>query len=915
MSVRIEDITLQIDYESHKASEGIDALANSLKNLKGQLTVKGLERLANGLGQVNASLSGLNGESISKVSRLASALEKLSIAKGNLGFTKGDARGIENIANANVSKTTPKDIYDVGYGMDSLSEPTKKDVNAIQELNYALAEARDKMGSTATSMQKLSDATEVAKESTKKLNKEVSQTKKSTKSATSSVNSHTSALGKLIKSLGRIAMYRILRSMIKEVTQGFKEGVQNIARYSAALNGLDSNNANGVMSELATLSLYVKNALGTIAIPILNSLLPALNALASGLVTVINLFNQFFAFIGGKGTYTRAKKNAVDYAKSLDKAGGSAKKLKDNLLGIDELNIIHPDDEGGGSGEMNPLDMFEEAELPDWWEKLKGILDGIKKAWEDFVKSFLEGWKDAWERLNMAERIKGLLDSLKHIGEMLVDIFTDPKVIEAFKRMQDSFAKMLGKLAVSGLSIGLSFAEMFVGGFEKFLEEHIQDIKDYLVESFNIEADIFDLFGEFGIAIAEIFRGFGEDAGKNFMASLMGVAWELFENISLTFKKMFRDISEMVMQPIIDNAQGLKDSVANTLEAITPLIDGIKNALDTIGQSFQTMYDEHIEPFLTKIQEFFSNVLGVFVEWYNSDLAPIFENLMETLGTLFEEYLAPLFESIMEFLGPLIDLLGVLFEEIIFPYLEQFISGVLVDLKAGLELLVGVIKIVIAIVETLISTFTLLWDLWKNILSFVRDIFTVGIEQAVLNMNNHIIESFANFKERFTEIWENVKSAFEDIVNAMIDLINGFLEKCQAVLDIFNQFTGLSLSVPEIGHISLGGSSGMSSSRGFASGGFPTTGQLFIARESGAELVGGWGNQTAVANNEQIVNGIKNGVAEAVSMTLAPYLNDIANNTYATAQKDFEINIDDRSIARASARGQKSMGRTLISTV
>lgn len=49
----------------------------------------------------------------------------------------------------------------------------------------------------------------------------------------------------------------------------------------------------------------------------------------------------------------------------------------------------------------------------------------------------------------------------------------------------------------------------------------------------------------------------------------------------------------------------------------------------------------------------------------------------------------------------------------------------------------------------------------------------------------------------------------------------------------------------------------------YATGGFPTEGQLFIARESGAELVGQMGGKTAVANNDQIVQGISGGVAQA----------------------------------------------------
>ena len=50
----------------------------------------------------------------------------------------------------------------------------------------------------------------------------------------------------------------------------------------------------------------------------------------------------------------------------------------------------------------------------------------------------------------------------------------------------------------------------------------------------------------------------------------------------------------------------------------------------------------------------------------------------------------------------------------------------------------------------------------------------------------------------------------------------------------------------------------------YADGGFPDAGQLFVAREAGAEMVGSINGKTAVANNDQIVQGIKSGVYEGV---------------------------------------------------
>ncbi|MBQ2746425.1 MAG: hypothetical protein IJA13_04685 [Clostridia bacterium] len=50
----------------------------------------------------------------------------------------------------------------------------------------------------------------------------------------------------------------------------------------------------------------------------------------------------------------------------------------------------------------------------------------------------------------------------------------------------------------------------------------------------------------------------------------------------------------------------------------------------------------------------------------------------------------------------------------------------------------------------------------------------------------------------------------------------------------------------------------------FATGGFPSMGQMFIAREAGPELVGTIGSRNAVVNNDQIVESVSAGVYKAV---------------------------------------------------
>lgn len=97
----------------------------------------------------------------------------------------------------------------------------------------------------------------------------------------------------------------------------------------------------------------------------------------------------------------------------------------------------------------------------------------------------------------------------------------------------------------------------------------------------------------------------------------------------------------------------------------------------------------------------------------------------------------------------------------------------------------------------------------------------------------------------------------------------------------------------------VGGSHGGSHSSGrFASGGFPDEGQLFIAREAGPELVGTVGGRTAVASNDDIFNGIRQGVFEAVSAAMANGSNgDVNVKVYLDSR---EIKAGQRRLAYAT---------------
>lgn len=98
---------------------------------------------------------------------------------------------------------------------------------------------------------------------------------------------------------------------------------------------------------------------------------------------------------------------------------------------------------------------------------------------------------------------------------------------------------------------------------------------------------------------------------------------------------------------------------------------------------------------------------------------------------------------------------------------------------------------------------------------------------------------------------------------------------------------------------------------GFADGGFPDAGQLFIAREAGAEMVGSLGGHTAVANNDQIVEGIREGVEAAMERQnqLLRRQNELLQ---ALLEKEGNAEINVSSFYQAVNRTNQRNGKTII---
>lgn len=152
------------------------------------------------------------------------------------------------------------------------------------------------------------------------------------------------------------------------------------------------------------------------------------------------------------------------------------------------------------------------------------------------------------------------------------------------------------------------------------------------------------------------------------------------------------------------------------------------------------------------------------------------------------------------------------------------------------------------------------------------------------------------------------KDAFDNAVRTAISILNDFIDKVNELFtfdwDFTNPMNGDeysgSVTLFKIPHIPA-----------FSSGGFPEDG-LFMANSG--ELVGKFSNgRTAVANNEQIIDGIQRGV-EYASIEQNALLKEQNELLRALLEKDTVIQMDSREVGRTMDKSYRRRGYTFQPT-
>lgn len=264
--------------------------------------------------------------------------------------------------------------------------------SSAERLKGASRGAAQAVGGLADNVKETATVSKQAGRDAGEASKNVRHLGKNAKDAGESAKKGASGLSVFWQSLKRIAFYRFIRTIMKEIASAFKEGITNLYHWSSAIDGHFAKS----MDRLATSTLYLKNSLGAMVSPLIESFVPVLDVIIDKVVSVLNFFNMLVSAVSGADTYTVAKKAAAVWDDSADKTKKSAKstadELKRTILGFDEINkLIKPNSSSGGSGSTSGKTtpdygaMFEERPLTGIFKKISDVTSG----WPDWLKWLL----------------------------------------------------------------------------------------------------------------------------------------------------------------------------------------------------------------------------------------------------------------------------------------------------------------------------------------------------------------------------------------------------------------------------------------------------------------------------------------------------------------------------------------------
>ena len=674
-------------------------------------------------------------------------------------------------------------------------------------------------------------------------------------------------------------------------------------------------------------------AIGNIFIPALNAILPYAIAVVQVIREIANALANLAGFKLTDVDYSGVNNAAVgagSLADNLDDAAGAAKKLKQYTAGFDELNVFAPNTgsgSGAGAGGAGGFDF----DLPTYdflGDAVQTRIDEIQKMIENTlaeITTIVSGFMLAVGAILVVTGVNiplgvglmaaGAVGLAATVGLNWTAMSSElASTLALITGVVGGFLLALGAImAFSGANLPLGIALMALGGASL--------VSAAVINWHNSDRHLTDALTTLTGVLA------GASLAVGAMLAFTGVATGL--GIALMAVGAVTLVSAAAL-----NWNSIPDALASPLSRVGLLVSGATLALGAIlafsgcmplgialmaigatslvsvmALNWNGLSDEiqNVIAIITTVVSVAFLAIGAALAFSGANI-PLGLALLAagavTMGTAIMPNWNDLSDNVQQKISMITTVVG---GALLAVGAILALSGVALPLGLGL-MAAGALS--------LGAVATLNWDFVVNSIKKVVSVITGILSGALIvlgvllclsgagvGLGLAVLAAGLSLSYAAWTLDDNPITRFvRQMANSIIGLVNGVID---AINDMFHiQFNGLSvmgitlipafdIRLVDIPHIPF-----------FEDGGFPNEGQLFIAREAGAEMVGAMGRRTAVANNDQIVEGISAGVSVANDGVIAA----IYALLNVVEEKDFSVNIGDNQIGESYDRYNRARG-------
>ena len=730
----------------------------------------------------------------------------------------------------------------------------------------------DPLKAQAAAMKEVEKSSKSAAKGQRSLGKETKGLKGAFEKATKPIRS-------FVASVKRIIMYRMIRTVIKEIGQAIREGLSNLNEYSKAV-GTDFAKAVESLKKHANL---LKNAFATALRPVIEALIPVIEQLCVWLANAADFLAQVFSIITGKvddrGRYTKAVLG------DLEESTEQAKELKRTLLGFDEINRLDGDN-GGGSGTSVGTQFVQEEISPEAQETAKRLQAIIER-----IKNFINDtdWEAVTGFLGLAMTVLGFATgSIPTIiaGAVLLTSNIDAvsRALEKAKKKVSQLAEKIKKTTDSGDTDFNNFKNSVIDATATIVNSTLDIvgiISSQIADTVNTAWSIIKklLSGDLPGALNEFVAYLGRtwERIKALVSSLGDIVVALVNGIILKalefgvewVRKKITGLLDNIIKKLHDSKTLAGHQIANLLTIVRDFVNNALTAIGTIINFVKTTVSTIVNIVKLMLNGDFKGALAEFVVW----LISLAETILNILIAAANVVISILLNLVI---NPIMHAIEWLWNKVLVPVINKIaqavydvarsVTQVMEDIANGIQdglkwvwnnvilkflntLMGGVVDKINGIIEW--SNRVLGTEIKPIDLQVIPDWEPEKYDFALPEQEVKIVGEweFKDFEFQipqvdWTEFKEKARSAIkvvEDEVVSLTTLMKRTIKEAQET------------------HI------GTRTITAYANGGYPTAGSMFIAGEAGPEYVGSFGGQTGVLNTDQMATALYNAMSAALA--------------------------------------------------